>query len=167
MRRHADKAVDDRAQTHLQVGCLMLATDKVLQPFIRNRQEVLEIIKAQSGDQSSAFLSYLLRFSLMFTRDPFASSVRRLKALKLDLGKAFATSNVGVSDSSAQLDIHSCLYHSLFAEEGADLLLECCCCSQDMVWFDKLERHGVGFERTSWLGNGSKCCSLRLQHLKK
>lgn len=61
-------------------------------------QEVLEIIKSQAGDRSSVFLSYLLRFSLLFSRDPFASSVRRLKALKLDLGKAFATSDVSESD---------------------------------------------------------------------
>ncbi|KAK9905825.1 hypothetical protein WJX75_007123 [Coccomyxa subellipsoidea] len=89
MTRHSEKAADDRASTHLQVACLMLASYKVLRPFIRNDQEVLEIIRAQSGD------------------------------------------------------------------------------SQDAVWFDKLDRHGVGFARTSWLGSGGKVCSLRLQQLRK
>ncbi len=36
---------------------------------------------------------------------------------------------------SAQLEIHSCLYNNVFAEEGAEQLLECCCCSQDAVWW--------------------------------
>lgn len=74
--------------------------------YFAHMQEVLEIIRAQSGDRSSVFLSYLLRFSLLFTRDPFASSVRRLKALKLDLGKSFTTSDVKEHDrcSSIQTD---------------------------------------------------------------
>lgn len=64
-------------------------------------QEVLQMIKAQSGQHSSALLHCLLRFSLLFTRDPFADSVRRLKALRLDLGKAFK-SEISESDRYLQ-----------------------------------------------------------------
>ena len=35
---------------------------------------------------------YLLRFVLLFTSDAFGSSVRRLKALRLDMGRSFSSS---------------------------------------------------------------------------
>ncbi len=70
----------------------------------------MDIIRAQAGDRSSALLSYLLRFSLLFTRDPFASSVRRLRALKLDLGRSFATSDVKEDERcSLQRDVKTAL----------------------------------------------------------
>ena len=105
---------------------------------------------------------YLLRFVLLFTSDAFGSSVRRLKALRLDMGRSFSSSvtvkercafqlflNSPLSGPcltctccgyycclhrSAQLDIRSCLYNDILKEEEAGSLLECCCCSQDSVW---------------------------------
>ena len=31
--------------------------------------------------------------------------------------------------------IHRCLYKDILFEEDAMQLLECCCCSQDSVWY--------------------------------
>lgn len=42
-------------------------------------QEVLEALKAQAGAHSSAVLHYLLRFSVLFQRDPYQSAVRLLR----------------------------------------------------------------------------------------
>ena len=39
-------------------------------------QEVLEALKAQAGAHSSAVLHYLLRFAMLFQRDPYDSAVR-------------------------------------------------------------------------------------------
>ena len=59
-------------------------------------QEMLRILRMQGGENTSPALSLLLRFSLWFARDPFATGVRRLKALNMDLGSAF-DSDVHVS----------------------------------------------------------------------
>lgn len=55
-------------------------------------QEVLRLIRAQAGAQTSPAVHYLLRFVLFFTPDAFGSSVRRLKALRIDMGRSFGSS---------------------------------------------------------------------------
>ena len=52
-------------------------------------QEVLRLIRAQAGDSTSPMLRFLLRCVLALTPDPFAASVRRLKALRIDMGRSF------------------------------------------------------------------------------
>lgn len=40
---HSAAAVDERAQTHLQVAALVLASHKALLPFLRDEAEVLQV----------------------------------------------------------------------------------------------------------------------------
>jgi hypothetical protein len=53
---------------------------------------VLRLIRQQAGDSTSPMLRFLLRWVLTFTPDPFTASVRRLKALRLDMGRSFRSS---------------------------------------------------------------------------
>jgi hypothetical protein len=41
--QHAAAAVDERAETHLQVAALVLASHKALLPFLRDEAEVLQV----------------------------------------------------------------------------------------------------------------------------
>ena len=170
MARHSNKAVDQRGQTHLQVGSTMFSprycqcaewllildgrhvggvldaghqqsaaalrarqpgpaltslrcyvwspglASKVLPPLfcaltlvrscLLNLQEVLRLIKAQAGAQTAPAVHYLLRFVLLFTSDAFGSSVRRLKALRLDMGRSFS-STITVAERCARSGEHS------------------------------------------------------------
>ncbi|CAL5224799.1 g7543 [Coccomyxa viridis] len=162
--KHINRAVDDRGQTHVENACLLLASHKVLLSFIRNNEEVLDALKAQAGAHSSAVLHYLLRFAMLFQRDPYDSAVRRLKALRLDFGRGFQT-EVTADGRTAELTVHRCLYKDIFQEEDAMQLLQCCCCSQDSVWFEGLERQHIGFARQEWLGSSGRCCRMQLRQL--
>ena len=46
---HTGMIVDSRARTHLSVACLALATHKTLLSFLRDEEEVMEIIKEHMG----------------------------------------------------------------------------------------------------------------------
>jgi hypothetical protein len=39
-------------------------------------------------------------------------------------------------------------------------LLPTSCCSQDSIWFEGLESHGIKYERSAWFGQGDRCCCL-------
>jgi hypothetical protein len=55
-KRHADLIVDSRARTHLSVACLALATHKTLLSFLRDEEEVMEIIKEHMGAHTTPAL---------------------------------------------------------------------------------------------------------------
>ncbi len=96
-------------------------------------QEVLRIIRAHMGDQTSPLLRFLLRYTLYLSFDPYASTAHRLRMLQLDYGNGFRTS-LAKGPDAAELTVSACFYQSLFAEEGLPQLTGCCCCSQDSVW---------------------------------
>ena len=61
----------------------------------------------------------------------------------------------------AELVVHMCLYKDIFQEEDAIQLLQCCCCSQDSVWWGQLntalaQAQGVSIS----LRSGSACETL-------
>jgi len=47
--RHSDMMVDSRARTHLSVACLALASHKTLLSFLRDEEEVMQIIRDHMG----------------------------------------------------------------------------------------------------------------------
>ena len=70
---------------------------------------MLRLIRQQAGDSTSPMLRFLLRGVLTFTPDPFSSSVRRLKALRLDMGRAFRSTleaEVGCAACRAPESLH-------------------------------------------------------------
>jgi hypothetical protein len=53
LERHADKKTDSRSETHLKVASLVLATHKVLLPYIRKEIDVIEMLREQNGAKAS------------------------------------------------------------------------------------------------------------------
>ena len=86
-------------------------TDLNLYYCAETLQEVLRLIKAQAGAQTSPVLHYLLRFVLLFTPDAFGSSVRRLKALRLDMGRSFSSTVIVQERCAVMADaVQPCLH---------------------------------------------------------
>jgi hypothetical protein len=54
--RHSDMIIDSRARTHLSVACLALATHKTLLSFLRDEEEVMEIIRDHMGARTTPAL---------------------------------------------------------------------------------------------------------------
>ncbi|KAK9828436.1 hypothetical protein WJX81_008096 [Elliptochloris bilobata] len=158
LQKHEHRVTDSRSQTHLQVACLVVATYNTLQPLLRDKQAISKILREAQGLSAAPWLRWPLRFGLLLSGDPFTATARRLRLLGLDMGRGFACS-FSEEPGQAELQIKRCLYHAMFESEGLSLT-ECSCCSQDSVWFEGLEWHGVAFERTAWLGAGDPCCKL-------
>ena len=83
------------------------------------------------------------------------------RALVMDLGSSFEA-EVEQSERSTKATISRCLYHKVLAAEGVPHLVQVCCCSQDAVWFEGLEKSGLSYERRAWKGAGDACCVLRV-----
>lgn len=149
-------ARDDRSSVHLQTACLVLATHQVLLPFLRNEEEVMDLLRGQLGNATSPALRSMLKMTLYFSFDAFASTAKRLHSLRSDLGGA-VDAEVIESDGGAQLEVYSCLYNTIFSAEDKPHLSDCCCCSLDSaMWFDGLDSFGIRFSLESRLpDNGS------------
>lgn len=163
--KHAKRAVDERAKTHLQAASLALATYRKLLPWYRgNQTKVLEVIKEQMGERTSPMVRTLLRLTNYVSTDKYQLTTRRLELMLMDYGLGFH-SQFSKSDEAAEVRIHSCFYHDIFAEEGAPELTSCCCCSVDRMWFDWLDpkKHGLEFESGESLAQGDKQCIFRIQ----
>lgn len=163
--KHAERAVDERAKTHLQAASLALATYRKLLPWYRgNQTKVLEVIKEQMGERTSPMVRTLLRLTNYVSTDKYQLTTRRLELMLMDYGLGFQ-SQFSKSDEAAEVRIYSCFYHDIFAEEGAPELTKCCCCSIDRMWFDWLDpqKHGLEFESGESLAQGDKQCIFRIQ----
>lgn len=62
MRAFADECVDSRSRLHVSVASLVLATHSCLTPFIRNEQEVVDMIREHSGGKTTPLLEYVVPF---------------------------------------------------------------------------------------------------------
>ncbi|KAL3141996.1 hypothetical protein ABBQ32_004639 [Trebouxia sp. C0010 RCD-2024] len=131
--KHKSRLSDERSETHLQVACLVLATYKTLLPYIKNHEELTDIVRAHMGEQISPALRFLLRSTLYLSPNPYKTMANRLKGLQQDYGKGFDTDFTDAAGQSS-LQIKSCFYHDVFAAEGVPQLALCCCCSQDRIW---------------------------------
>jgi hypothetical protein len=84
-------AVDERAETHLQVAALALATHKALLPFLRDEQEVLRIVREHMGGRTEVLLRLLQAATKFLHRDGYVALTARLRGLQTDLGSGFAS----------------------------------------------------------------------------
>eukprot|EP00887_Chlorella_sp_A99_P003566 scaffold7.g3566.t1 len=162
LQAHAHRAVDARAETHLQVAALALTTHRALLPFLRDEAQVLDCIREQAGARTSAVLAWGLRLTKWMQPDGFAALCARLRGLQADYGAGFG-SQLHVGESDAWLTITSCFYRELFEAEGVPQLAAACCCSQDRVWLEGPHYSGVraGLEESQ--AAGDPCCCFRVE----
>ncbi|KAI3434816.1 hypothetical protein D9Q98_002873 [Chlorella vulgaris] len=149
-------AVDERAETHLQVAALALATHKALLPFLRDEQEVLRIVREHMGGRTEVLLRLLQAATKFLHRDGYVALTARLRGLQTDLGSGFA-SQLELGSQESSLTIKRCFYHSVFVEAGQPQLAATCCCSQDKVWFETAFK-GVEAGRSAAISSGDSCC---------
>ena len=101
------------------------------------------------------------RVSAAMSPDRFGRTYAPLSSPDLEPGSA------GHDDGDAVYVMESsrCLYHSLFAAEGAPGLAAATCCAVDgEPWFRKVPpRHGVSVRRTESLGAGDGRCVIRVE----
>lgn len=64
MRTHSEEYADgdSRSRLHVSVASLILATHSCLTPFIRNEQEVVDIIREHGGGKTTPVLEYVQLF---------------------------------------------------------------------------------------------------------
>eukprot|EP00884_Botryococcus_braunii_P018077 jgi/Botrbrau1/4953/Bobra.0122s0030.1 len=163
--KHQHRITDPRSETHIQNACLAVATQQVLGAWIKDSQELSRIISENMGSHTSPGLRFLLKASLWLTRDPYAQTMRRLRGLSWDYGASFKP-ELDIQDRVASLQLQSCIYKDIFDSENVSHLLPTSCCSQDKIWFEGLESHGVKYTRTAWFGRGDECCCIKLQRAK-
>uniref|UniRef100_A0A061RXE9 L-2-amino-thiazoline-4-carboxylic acid hydrolase n=1 Tax=Tetraselmis sp. GSL018 TaxID=582737 RepID=A0A061RXE9_9CHLO len=161
LEKHRHRITDERSSTHLQTAGLVWATHKALLPFVRNEEEVIELLKGQMGASTSPFLRSMLKATLYLSPDPFKATARRMHSLRSDLGDA-VVAEIREEESEASMTVTSCLYHSVFEAEGLPHLAGCCCCSVDSMWFEGLERFGISFSAPRRLPHGSDACCLKI-----
>mmetsp|Transcript_17069 Transcript_17069/g.43782 ORF Transcript_17069/g.43782 Transcript_17069/m.43782 type:complete len:212 (+) Transcript_17069:429-1064(+) len=126
-------------------------------------KELIDIIKAQMGNATSPMLRKMLKMTLYFSRDPFASTSKRMSALQSDLGGA-VDANLVQSERETKLEVHSCLYNTVFTAEHKAYLADCCCCSVDSaLWFEGLDSFGIEFSLDSRLPDNDSTCCLRIR----
>ena len=62
MRTYAEEYGDSRSRLHVSVASLILATHSCLTPFIRNEEEIVDIIREHGGGKTTPLLEYVLFF---------------------------------------------------------------------------------------------------------
>eukprot|EP00889_Picochlorum_renovo_P004455 jgi/Picre1/31485/NNA_006837.t1 len=135
MRTHCQEYSDgdSRSRLHVSVASLILATHSCLTPFIRNEQEVVDIIREHGGGKTTPVLEFLLKMTSILHRDAYKTLQGRLRGLQSDYGAGFQTT-LACDPNISTLKVHDCLYDRILTKENKRNLLSCCCCSQDKLW---------------------------------
>jgi hypothetical protein len=170
IQRHSSLAVDNRAQIHLQMACLVQAAYKTLLPWLGNdQQKVIQLIRKPVGESAAEPLGFAQRFVLFFHLNKFKFVSSSLKLMEADFGKGFTLSH-HVSPGIHKARVSRCLYHSVFTAEELPELTPIFC-ALDRMWFDQLrpQKHGVEFLRPSTLAKGDAACEfiVKKAHLKE
>ena len=114
-----------------------------------------------NDDASTRGESKRQRVSAAMSPDRFGRTYAPMSSPELEPGSA------GHDDGDAvyAMETSRCLYHSLFAAEGAAGLAAATCCAVDgEPWFRKVPpRHGVSVRRTESLGAGDGRCVIRVE----
>lgn len=156
---HAHRVVDTRSQTHISLASLVLATHKTLLPFLKDEQQVQNIITEHMGARTTPLLVALMKLASWFQADHFDFLCGRLRGLQMDYGNGFQT-QLEQGPLLSKLTVERCLYYEIFTSESAPQLTSCCCCSQDKGWLEAVPGHkGIiaGLLKSRTFGD-STCC---------
>lgn len=161
IKRHEKLIADRRAQTHLQVACLVEGSYKTLLPWFCNDQDkVIELIRKPLGESAAGLVGISQKIALFFSFDKFSLMSRSLKYMESDFGKSFSIAHHIMPDYH-RASVKRCLYNSVFTEDGVPELIPIFC-ALDRMWFDQVHPvgHGIGFSRPSTLADGGTSCEF-------
>eukprot|EP01025_Chloroclados_australasicus_P026264 TRINITY_DN26080_c0_g1_i1.p1 TRINITY_DN26080_c0_g1~~TRINITY_DN26080_c0_g1_i1.p1 ORF type:complete len:271 (+),score=12.28 TRINITY_DN26080_c0_g1_i1:54-866(+) len=172
LNRYQHLVTDDRSKTHLRFACLTCAGYNVYGQWIKDKEILTQMIKAQNGQDVVTHVAQRLGQFLtvcrvnMFGQDPFQIAINLQSHQVQDLGAGFGAEQQSVDANTSDLIVQRCIYQKVFQQEGVEHLCNISCCSLDVKWFEWMKDWGIQYERKEWLANQDSCCRLTLRRNK-
>lgn len=165
--QHLARATDSRAEIHLHMGALAIATHRVLSPLVKDDLAVENMIRAAFGAQLlpadggdapeaprlPAF--WIARAALMFSFDRMATVRKMVANVAKDFGETFEAEAADEEEGDVhRLVVRKCFYHAMCQAEEVPRLTKVFC-ALDRGLFNPIspKAHGVGFALTETLAD--------------
>ena len=164
-----DTMVVDRAsRTHLRMTTLVLASYRILLPYIRNSESVINILENVFTGVGQRWIKLYIRLILWFSRDPFYKMIEESKKrIENNYGTTFTFEYSGDGENYFVITTKKCFYYDFFVANDIPELTRVFC-SADKNWFEEIkpEKHGFKFERPTTLGYGGSECPFKFTRIK-
>jgi hypothetical protein len=160
--------VDRAAKTHLGMTTLVLASYRVLLPYIKDSESVINILEDVFAGVGQPWIKLYTRFILRFSRDPFRTMIEKSKKrIKNNYGKTFTFEYSGDEQNCFIITTIKCFYHDFFVSNDTPELTRVFCFG-DRNWFEEIkpDKHGFHFERPTTLGYGGSECPFKFIRVK-
>jgi len=155
--------IDRAARTHLGMTTLVLASYRILLPYIKDSESVINILEDVFVGIGQPWIKLYTRFILRFSSDPFRKmiEVSKKRVIK-NYGKTFIFEYSGDGQNYFVITTKKCFYHDFFTANEIPELTRVFC-SGDKNWFEEIkpEKHGFQFERPTTLGYGGSECPFK------
>jgi acyl-homoserine lactone acylase PvdQ len=162
--------------SHVRQACRVLATHKVLSPFVTDETKLLQNLRERNGEEQMArkILQTGVASALWMSKDPALTASRMVRAMAYDhgsLGWAWEETKKNTDADATALEVRTrkCLYHAIFSAENVPHLATTTCCSVDGVpWFpNQGEKFHINVTRLKALSQGDDACVLRVERVGK
>jgi len=159
-----DAIVVDRAsRTHLYMTTLVLASYRVILPYIKDSESLINMLEDVFIGFGQRWIKLYIRFILWFSRDPFLTMIKATKKMtENNYGKTFKFEYSGDGINHSVITTKKCFYYDFFVANDIPELTRVFC-NWDKNWFEEIkpDKHGFKFERPTTLGyGGSECPSI-------
>ena len=159
--------VDIAARTHLRMTTLVLASYRVLLPYIKDDESIINILEDTFKSVGQRWIKLYTRLMLQFSRDPFHTMIEASKKrIENNYGKTFKFEYSGDGQNYFVITTKKCFYYDFFVSNDIPELTRVFC-SGDKNWFEEIrpEKHGFQFERPTTLGYGGSECPFQFKRV--
>ncbi|MFC1949165.1 L-2-amino-thiazoline-4-carboxylic acid hydrolase [Chloroflexota bacterium] len=160
--------VDRAAMTHLGMTTLVLASYRVLLPYFKDNESVIDILEDVFAGVGQPWIKIYTRLILKFSRDPFRTMIKvSKKRIENNYGKTFTFEYSGDGQNCFVITTKKCFYYDFFVLNDIPELTRVFC-SGDKNWFEQIkpDKHGFQFERPTTLGYGGSECPFKFTRVK-
>jgi len=160
--------VDRPSRTHLGMTTLVLASYRLLLPYIKDSESVINILEDVFTGVGQRWIKLYTRLMLWFSRDPFHTMIEvSKKRINNNYGKTFIFEYSGDGLNYFVITTKKCFYYDFFIMNDIPELTRVFC-SADKNWFEEIkpEKHGFKFERPTTLGYGGSECPFKFTRIK-
>ena len=160
--------VDKASRTHLYMTTLVLASYRVLLPYIKDSESLINILKDTFKVFGQRWIKLYIRLMLWFSRDPFRTMIKATKKMtENNYGKTFKFEYSGDGINYFVITTKKCFYHDFFVANDVTELTQVFC-NWDNNWFEEIkpDKHGFQVERPTTFGYGGSECPLIFTRIK-
>jgi hypothetical protein len=160
--------VDRAARTHLGMTTLVLASYRILLPYIKDSELVINILEDTFTGVGQRWIKLYTRLILWFSRDPFHTMIEvSKKMIRNNYGKTFTFEYSGDGKNYFVITTIKCFYYDFFVLNDTPELTRVFC-NGDRNWFEEIKphKHGFQFERPTTLGYGGSECPFKFTRVK-